>query len=179
MNAKPRPFFGAAVLIAALASAVGCTNAPAPELEFADWVLPVPEGTPIVEYARVPEQERDPDAVRLVEDLVIGGDPADPNTLPGTSASDFDWPQYGDVVGLLRTDGEGRLYVFPTVEYEGDEFPDLRPVDVYSPNGDLLAAGLVSSSWTFARGPYVYGYRGDAALDQTVIIRWRLELNPR
>ena len=48
-------------------------------LEFADWTIPVPEGTRIVEYAAVPIEERT-ERIELVRDLVIGGYGDDPNT---------------------------------------------------------------------------------------------------
>jgi len=47
-------------------------------LEFDDWAVPVPEGTRIVEYAHVPNDERT-GRLEIVEDLVIGGDADDPN----------------------------------------------------------------------------------------------------
>ncbi len=51
-----------------------CTSEP---LEFADWTIPVPEGTRIIEYAAVPMEKRT-ERIELVEDLVIGGDTDDP-----------------------------------------------------------------------------------------------------
>ena len=56
----------------------GCNTPPQPNP--ADWVLAVPEGVPTREYASVPMEDRTEVAFELVEDLVIGGDPADPNT---------------------------------------------------------------------------------------------------
>ncbi|MCH7824351.1 MAG: 6-bladed beta-propeller [Acidobacteria bacterium] len=47
-------------------------------LEFADWSLPVPDGTPVFDYAPVAAEERE-GSIELVEDLVIG-DKSDPNT---------------------------------------------------------------------------------------------------
>jgi hypothetical protein len=41
-------------------------------LEFADWTIPVPEGTQTVEYGHVPHEER-VQRIELVEELVIGG----------------------------------------------------------------------------------------------------------
>jgi len=94
--------------------------------------------------------------------------------VPTISIDDFTWPEHYASIAALRSDGRGRLHVFPNVEETGDEPPEFRPVDVYSPEGELIASGLTERIWTFARGDYVYGYRGDAALDQTVIVRWRL-----
>ncbi len=52
-----------------------CTPEP---LQFADWTIPVPEGTKIIEYAAVPMEEREGRRIELVEDLVLG-DASDPN----------------------------------------------------------------------------------------------------
>jgi len=54
--------------------------------------------------------------------------------------------------------------------------PESVPVDVYSPDGELLAAGIVPQTWTYARGDHVYALRGDADLDQTTVVRYRLEV---
>lgn len=73
MNNPQRFLVAASLSLATALVNVGCSSKP--ELEFADWILPVPAGTPIKEYAPVRREERDPDAIVLVEDLVIGGDP--------------------------------------------------------------------------------------------------------
>ena len=52
----------------------GCAES----LDFADWVIPVPEGVPIVEYPFVPAEQRI-ERIELVEDLVLGMDGNDPN----------------------------------------------------------------------------------------------------
>ena len=46
----------------------GCSE----PLEFADWTIPVPAGTRIVEYAGVRNEVREGQRIELVEDLVIG-----------------------------------------------------------------------------------------------------------
>jgi len=92
------------------------------------------------------------------------------------AVDDFDWPEHSSGLSTFSTDGAGRLYVFPQVAYEGEEPPEIRPVDVYSPAGDLLAAGLVSDRWTYALGDYVYGLRADE-LDEMVVVRYRIVLN--
>ena len=66
MSSTLRPY----ALIAAL-----FTAACAEPLEFADWTIPVPDGTRIIEYAAVPIQERT-ERIELVEDLVLA--PTDP-----------------------------------------------------------------------------------------------------
>jgi hypothetical protein len=72
---------------------VGCSE----PLVFADWTIPVPEGTRIVEYADVPLEERD-GRIELGEDLVIGPRGEDPNYL-------FYQPQG------VAVDAAGRMYV--------------------------------------------------------------------
>lgn len=71
-------------------------------LDLAPWVVPVPEGTPSLEYAWVPPEERDV-RVELVRDLVITGDPDDRNTtlyrpfaLAVSDAGDVYVLDYGD-----------------------------------------------------------------------------------
>lgn len=66
----------AGVLLLAL---VGC-SADVP-LEFADWQFTVPAGAPVIEYPAAPAPGVDPGTVRMVEDLVIGGDPSNPDAL--------------------------------------------------------------------------------------------------
>jgi len=66
------------IIMGSLCAAAACTRSP--DLEFADWVFPVAEGTPVKEYAPVPMRDRAEDAFELIEDLVIGGDPDDPET---------------------------------------------------------------------------------------------------
>ena len=57
----------AIALVLALAT-LACAGEP---LDFADWTLPVREGTEVLEYAAVPLSERT-ERIELVEDLVIG-----------------------------------------------------------------------------------------------------------
>ncbi len=71
-------FRGFLIGLLSCSALAGCNDQP--ELRFADWVFPVPEGVPIKEYAPVPWESRTEIAFELVEDLVIGGDPNDANT---------------------------------------------------------------------------------------------------
>jgi len=121
---------------------------------------------------------------------------------PDLSVDDFDWPQFSNAISsTLLVDGEGRLYVFPytrgleesanddgeqtedeaaedeaTTESE-DEGPHGRPVDIYSPGGELIVAGLAEGAWQYARGDYVYALGRNAETDETVVYRYRLVLN--
>ncbi len=55
----------------ALASLLLSLSACAEPLEFADWTIPVPEGTRVIEYAAVPVEERT-ERIEVVEELVLG-----------------------------------------------------------------------------------------------------------
>lgn len=98
----------------------------------------------------------------------------------------------------MRTDGAGRLYVYPlferadreddaeTNEGEGDDEETAEPdaprgpaVDVYSPDGELLVAGLAAGSWSYARGEFVYRIGRDSQTDEPQVIRSRLILRDR
>lgn len=59
---------GRAVLLFCL-PACACTSQP---LEFADWTIPVPEGTPIIEHTPIPMEAREGLRIGLGEDLVLG-----------------------------------------------------------------------------------------------------------
>jgi hypothetical protein len=52
-----------------------------PELEFADWLFPVPEGAALREYPAVAASVSEPGPVQMIEDMVIGGDPADADAM--------------------------------------------------------------------------------------------------
>lgn len=65
---------GTAVVVALALIVVGCSE----PLHFADWTIPVPEGTRIIEYAPVPMEERT-ERIELVDDLVLGLDDSDTN----------------------------------------------------------------------------------------------------
>jgi len=108
--------FAAIPLAVAVGSMAACSSMGGADLEFADWLLPVPEGTPIKEYAPVAVEERDPDAVRLVEDLVIGGDPYDEQTLFYGAGAIVASPA-GDIFVIDR--GNNRIQMFgPDGAYE-------------------------------------------------------------
>ena len=73
----------------------------------------------------------------------------------------------------MRVDGHGNLYVFPYVDEGAHD--GLVPVDVYSPDGERLFAGLTAPrSWIVAVDDDVYGIeQGEAAQSQR-IVRYRL-----
>jgi hypothetical protein len=55
----------------AAALAVGTLACAAP-LEFADWTVPVPEGTEVIGYAPIDPADREGQRIELIEDLTIG-----------------------------------------------------------------------------------------------------------
>jgi len=57
--------------LAALTGALGASACAEP-LEFADWTVPVPEGTEVIGYAPVDAADREGRRVELIEDLTIG-----------------------------------------------------------------------------------------------------------
>jgi predicted small lipoprotein YifL len=72
------------LLVAGAVSLAACGE----PLEFPDWTIPPPEGTRIVEYAGVPDSERE-GAVELERELVIGGE-ADEN-YQATTPNEHIW----------------------------------------------------------------------------------------
>ncbi len=94
------------------------------------------------------------------------------------SIDGFDWPPRLWAVQSLATDDAGHLFVFLLTEFQGasEEPPDEVMVDVFSPDGEFLAAGIVPSTWSYARGNYVYGIRPDE-LGEMVMVRYRVEID--
>ena len=97
--------------------------------------------------------------------------------------SDFEWPEFDEAIGIMLTDGHGRLYVVPKTATE-DERPDRLPVDVYSPDGERVASSYLPVQWTedpvvftrpwrTAAGDHVYGTKitDDG---ERVAVRYRL-----
>ncbi len=81
----------------------------------------------------------------------------------------------------MRVDGEGNVYVFPFIREDGAwnskdrPYDLLRPVDVYSPEGELLFAGMMPEiSWLDAAGEHVYGLEFDPVTDEQRAVRYRL-----
>lgn len=62
------------LLLGAALLPLSCSSEPA--LVFADWLFPLPNGTAVLEYPELVDGS-DPNAVTLVEDLVIGNDADD------------------------------------------------------------------------------------------------------
>jgi hypothetical protein len=90
--------------------------------------------------------------------------------------SDIDWPERLPALSDLYVDGKGNLYVFPYVYVPwGGEPPDEVPVDVYSPAGERLFAGMMPAHyWRAALGECVYCLEVDADSEEQIVIRYRL-----
>ena len=115
----------------------------APEpLEFADWTIPVPQGTPIIEYAAVPMEQRT-ERIELVEDLVIGQRGEDLDFL-------FFWAQ------AVAVDGAGRMYVSDTGNTR---------VQVFGANGEFLSTlGREGQGPGELQGPFGIAMTGDRVI---------------
>ena len=95
-------------------------------------------------------------------------------SFPEAKATDFNWPERLPVLAYLRTDGLGRLYVFPYVSDDQIEEQQGRPVDVYSSAGSLLFSGKIRREWDFARDDQVYVLEENAETEEVQIVRYRL-----
>ncbi len=90
----------------------------------------------------------------------------------------LEFPELGVAVDRARVDGHGRLYVYPNVGDQPEDDP-YQPIDVFSPEGELIAAGIGPAGWVAAHGDHVYSWRHDEETDDWYVIRHRLELNER
>lgn len=134
----PRPSSAVAAFLGLLVAA--CSG---PELQFADWTIPLPEGTPVHEYAGVPLEERET-WIELVEDLVIGEN--DDPRLRFYNATD------------AVSDASGRIFVQDSGNHR---------IQVFSPDGEyLMTIGREG------QGPGEYSRLADIAIaDDRIITR--------
>ncbi len=140
-------------------------------LEFADWTIPVPEGTPIIEYAAVPMEER-PERIELVEDLVIGRNSDDPNyifyrpdeILVDTSGRIFVLDQGNYRIQVF--DSEGRYSATIGQEGEGPgEFQSLAAMTIVDDRllvNDYYNSRL--SSWS-TEGEYIESWQPEPRVE--------------
>ena len=95
-------------------------------------------------------------------------------TMAANLAEDADavWPEQCPALADIETDDQGRLFVFPyVVDDDASEFP----VDIYSPDGELIANGMLPfQGWDAHRGDQVY--RVEQRAGRNVIVRYRLQL---
>jgi hypothetical protein len=141
-------------LVVACVVAGGCAE----PLQFAEWTIPVPEETRVIEYIAVPMQER-VDRIDVVEDLAFGGQPEDPDQLfyrPSGLAVDA----AGRIHVLDR--GNHRVQVFDadgafvtTWGRQGEgpgEFTDPRWIAAVGERVAVLAGGQRLSVWKVGEG---------------------------
>jgi len=126
----------ALVVIVAAAAATACSD----PLVFADWTIPVPEGTRVVEYADVSDEERAGHVIELVEDLAIG-----------PRGDDDNYALYNP--RPVQTDSRGNIYVL-----DGGN----SRVQVFDADGEYLrtqgSAGGGPGEFQGARGGFVQVY---------------------
>ncbi|HEX9735445.1 MAG TPA: hypothetical protein VGG06_26040 [Thermoanaerobaculia bacterium] len=121
-----------------------------------------------VAWARLPYPESQKQS--LVDSFMRsfpGDEPVRPDQL--------DWPEHAPALLGISTDAAGHIYVFPTLPPTEDpgQPRDEWAVDVYTPAGDFIGAGVVPYRWSWAQGDFVYGTRPNE-LDETVVVRYRL-----
>lgn len=93
----------------------------------------------------------------------------------GVQPSDINWPEYEPVIERLEADDHGNLYVFPWAHPMSRS--ERRAVDVYSPDGERIFAGLIRDvDWEAALGDYVYAVDEDPATGEERVVRFRLTL---
>jgi hypothetical protein len=91
----------------------------------------------------------------------------------------FSPPTHFPTLSAVRTDGLGRLYVFPFTRVDGHEFPHDYPVDVYSRSGQLLVHGILEiggRSWLAAVDDIVFGVVRSSDSGAYQILRARIAL---
>lgn len=81
----------------AVATILGANSCSEP-VAFPDWSIPVAEGTPVIDYAPVPIEERVAD-IELIPEVTLGGNPDDPNQSFFTPTD-------------IAVAGDGRIFVF-------------------------------------------------------------------
>ena len=98
-------------------------------------------------------------------------------SLPQISARDITWPTRPAISRLL-TDGRGRIFVYPYVSRFAEGVAE-RPVDIYSPDGQLLSnATAPNVLWRAAREDFVYASRENMSNGTFEVVRYRLRLLP-
>lgn len=107
---------------------------------------------------------------------------------PDVMASEFEWPTTFPALSIagkslnnyghgrpVRVDGHERVFVFPYVP-GGPKPGELRSVDIFSSDGELLFSGhMPSISWMAARGDFVYGLELSNENEQQVVV-YRLSI---
>jgi hypothetical protein len=128
-----------------------------------------------VEWTRQPVKPSEIEAA--IEDSLARLDTAElaridwPELQPALSRTRFP----GESGHALQVDGHGHLYVFPYVEAPWLNDDRMRPVHVYSEDGNILFAGLMPRCfWLAAQDDYVYTMESDPGTGAQVVVRYRL-----
>jgi hypothetical protein len=119
--------------------------------------------------------------------------------LPEGAVPEIQWPEEMPALSYVRVDGHGHIYVVPYVHVNEirmlglvtgrapwqdlgppPEPAEFLPVDVYSPEGELLFAGMMESAgqhwigWDDALGDHVYRVSRDWETGERFLERLRL-----
>lgn len=99
-------------------------------------------------------------------------------SVPDLTYQHFTWPERWAAIENLEVDGHGHLWVFPHADRGPDTFRATDgpvPVDVYSPEGERLFAGMIAiEEWDSALGDHVYRVETDPDTEEQVVARYRL-----
>ncbi len=137
-----------AVLCVALLAAVACSEL----LEFADWVVPVPDGARVVEYAAATDEERAGKWIEVEPELIISPRGDDPNYA-------FYRPS------AIGVDDDGNIYVADSSNAR---------VQVFDADGEYLRtlgrAGQGPGEFSSLSGGWVGGPAGIAITGDRVIV---------
>jgi hypothetical protein len=148
-------------------------------LELADWEITLPEGTPVHEYAFVPEDER---SVSEEHKRAIVADLAE--RIEGLAYQHFHWPERYATIEALEIDGHGNVYVFPHApssrRRDDRDETDSVPVDVYDADGTRIFTGWSDiPTWDTVHSDAIYRIEVDPASGEQVVARYRLSLEQR
>jgi hypothetical protein len=149
-------------------------NACSEPLEFPDWTIPVPEGTPIVEHGGVTISGRS-DRIELVEDLVVGAEESDDEVIiysPFDVAVDESGRMFvvdgaSDNVHMFAPDGTHIRSIGRRGEGPG-EFPGLGRLTVAADR--LVVMALARFSFWSLEGEFLEEHHPQSPVDA-----WRLE----
>jgi hypothetical protein len=162
---------------------------PAAEYEVFSFAL---DGT--IEWALRATWTRTP----ITQEIIDGVQPY-LDTMPEAQRPAPEWPQAMPALRSVWVDGHGHVYVVPYT-YVNETLmlstvvsnplwadlgtmppaPEVLPVDVYSPDGELLFAGTIEAGgqhiigWQDARGDHVYRISTDWDTGESFVERFRL-----
>jgi len=124
-----------------------------------------------VAWALRAQSARDPFPESAIDRYVEGLS----QVVPTISKSSFEWPESVPAIDSMWVDGHGHLYVFHYVYFPVDSSIDVRPVDVYSPEGERLFSGSIPERrWYATHGDFVYSIVDDPETEEKQVVRFRL-----